>query len=141
MSEQADIEKQIENFKDRVKFLRSWILELEKNDDFESKDKIYALRTEVDHKDFLIAMREHDKKTYEAQQKAAVEQLDKDFAPTIAALRKAVMPDVKSTQIANGISKRYSAGYKTIQEKIKDYQMAKQLISVLETPKLEAVKP
>ena len=130
--EQVEIQKQIDGFKARVIFIDKWINDLKKKGDYESLDKAYNLKTEKHHKEFIIRMRENDQKMFKNQQDEAIKQMRAEFGPLVKTLRTSIMPDTKTAKMSDGISKRFGSK-RSIQEEIKDFQMAKQLIELLKT--------
>lgn len=143
MNEQIEIQKQLNRLRDRVKFLREWIRHLnskinapkdvmginQPSEIFEIKDKIYQLENEVAHKEYLIEMREGDQKMFQQQREAVIKQVNRDMGGLIKQLRTKIFPDVKQTQIADGIIKRFSKNsYKNMENKIADFSMAQQLL-------------
>lgn len=135
-SEQIEIQKQIDGFKARVEFLDKWIVDLKKKKDFESLDKAYHLKTERHHKAFIIRMRENDQKMFKTQQEAAIKEMRAQFGPLIKRLRTSIMPDVKTSKLAEGLGKRFGSK-RSIQEEVKDFQNASELVALLDSEKEE----
>ena len=131
MNEQIEIKKQLDRLRERVKFLREWI-EAEKqipHPEFEVRDKIYQLQNEVNHKEYLIKMREHDQKMFEQQREAIVRKVNLDMGGLIKGLRTKILPDVKHSKIADGIIKRFSKNnYENMENKTADFRMAEELL-------------
>ena len=134
MQEEIEVKKQLDSLRDRVSFLRDWIHfltaeEMSPVKRFEIHDKIYNLKSEVNHKEYLIKMRENDAKMWENQRTAISKEVNEKMGSVIKDLRTKILPDPKSTKIADGIIKRFAKGkYDSMEAKIQDYIMGKQLL-------------
>ena len=135
MNEQIEIKKQLDGLRERVKFLKDWVakikseLDISGDDFFEKTDRIFQLKNEVNHKEYLIKMREHDQEMFKEQRDAIFKKVNTEMDGLIKGLRTKIFPDVKHTKIADGIIKRFSKNsYENMENKIADFRMAEQLL-------------
>lgn len=137
--EEIETKKQLESLRDRVKFIREWVgvLKTASGEDisvtskFELLDKIYELENEASHKEYMIKMRENDAKMWENQRQAISKEVNDKMGGVIKGLRLKVFESVKDSKIADGIIKRFAKGkYDTMEAKIQDYIMGKQLVKL-----------
>ena len=133
---EIEIDKIIERWENRVVFLIDWkgqlMDDIKKNSGqklFEIGDKIYQLETEIESKKMFIDTYEKDQEKRKQQLQQATNQVNEDMGSKIKLLRTKEPDHPAHKEMKKGILNRFAKNkYKTMTEKIHDYNNACELV-------------
>jgi len=118
--------------------LREYTHSLKDATDFEQRDKLYSLQTELNHKEYLLEQYENDNKARKEQRVKVMQIVNKDMGTLIGKLREKDGLGDMEYKIKEGIIKRFAKNdYQSEEGKISDFQMAQKLVD-METKLIKA---